>query len=145
MTSIVRFTMDHAGNPTLYYGDLPQDFLTPAVYFPAPSVQAKGGSLSAYAIEYRWNILFFHNTTSAAYDMAFRVLSAVCAARNLIPLLNAEGSPVGKGIRAGDPVLSQPKDTSKTIQLQIFWESLYPYPEMEYQTMMNFNLDMSRP
>lgn len=142
IASIMRFTLDRAGSPTPYYKEVPQDFLVPAVYFPVPEIGSRGDTLSTYALEYSWFIKFFHWDTQTAHDMAFRVFTAMLSARNLVPLIDTDGRPVGKGIRLKDPSMKKIEGASGVVQLSLAWDSPRPYDDTEYQKMMTYDLSM---
>lgn len=61
-------------------------------------------------------------------------------ARLLVPLIDEQGQPVGRGVRLKDPELSKADDNAYQIRLQ--WDSRRPYNAVEYQKMMHYDLNI---
>lgn len=124
IASAIKFILDSAGAPTPYYHSVPQDFLVPAVYFPAPEIISAGDTLLSYSLEYSWYVKFFHKNTEEAYAMAVKVLTALQSRKNVIPLVDDKGKLTGRGFRVSDPSL---KNFDNAAQLTIIWKSPKPY------------------
>lgn len=129
MASIIRFVLEHAGDPAPYYWDLPQNFTIPAAYFPPPEVDTGGETLLTYNMDYVWYIKLFHKTEQGAYALGSAVVAAIRAARNLIPLIEQDGNKVdGSWVRVNDPRLKTLDDG--TAQLTVRWRSRRPYNDV---------------
>lgn len=139
IASIIKFTLDAAGNPSPYYYRVPQDFVVPAAYFPTPEITTGGETFRTYSMDYVWYIKFFAETTRAAYDLGLKALTAIRGKRNLIPLINQQGDPAGGGLRVNDPDLKTLDDG--TAQLQISWRSRRPYDDEEAQKMVTYEVE----
>lgn len=129
IASIIKFTLDAAGNPSPYYYDVPEGFTVPAVYFPSPEISTRGETFRTYAMEYAWYIKFFGHTSEVAHELALRVLVALKRGRNLVPIIGEDGNPTGEKLRIDDPEIKG-ADRGATI-LKVYWISrkLYDYPE----------------
>lgn len=139
VASIIKFTLDKAGNPAPYYEEIKEDFIVPACYFPPPEIDTDGETLLTYRMRYIWFIKFFHATTSGAYAMAQAVLDAMKKARNLIPLIDTDGKETGEKLRIQDPSIK--KIDSGVYRLIVEWDSRRPYDfeEAEYAQEFHFN------
>lgn len=139
VASIIKFTLDNAGNPAPYYEEIKKDFIVPSCYFPSPEIDTDGETLRTYRMRYSWFIKFFHTTTSGAYAMAAAVLDALKRARNLVPLIDTNGEETGEKLRIQDPSIK--KIDSGVYRLIIEWDSRRPYdlPEVEYMQEFYIN------
>ena len=122
LASIARFIYDNTGIQTVYYNEMPESFKTPSIYFPVPDVIARGDTMSSYALMYSWYVKVFDVRSNTAYQKAFEAFNALKQKRNLIPLINQDGTPAGEGIRVKDPKISK-LDTG-VAQIQIDWDSI---------------------
>lgn len=125
MASIIKYALDNSGNPAPYYYEVPEGFVVPAAYFPVPEITTRGDTLLTYAAEFVWFIKFFHSTTQEAQALAFEVLSALQANRNIIPLIDTSGNYTGETFRVKDPEIKTADDGA--VQLTISWDSRRPY------------------
>lgn len=126
MASIIKFVLDNAGDPAPYYWNLSQNFAIPAVYFPTPELDSGGETFLTYNIDYVWYIKLFNKTEQGAYALGSAVVMAIRAARNLIPLIEQDGSEAKESwLRLNDPKLKVVEDGAA--QLTISWRSRRPY------------------
>ena len=139
VASIIKFTLDSAGNPAPYYEEIKENFILPCVYFPSPEIDTDGETLLTYRMRYMLFIKFFHTTTTGAYTMAQTVLDAMKKARNLIPIIDTEGKDTGEKLRIQDPSIK--KIDSGVYRLIVEWDSRRPYvfDEATYAQEFYFN------
>lgn len=142
IASIIKFTLDSAGNPAPYYNEVKEDFIVPSCYFPSPEIDSDGETLVTYRLRYSWFIKFFHKTTEEAYAMALRVLLAIKGARDRVPIIDTEGKTTGELLRLRDPSIK--KIDSGVYQLYISWDSRRPYNDPEYLYSQNINFNVWR-
>lgn len=139
IASIIKFTLDAAGNPSPYYYDVPQDFIVPAAYFPSPEISTRGETFRTYAMEYAWYIKFFSRTSEAAHELALRALLALKRGRNLVPIIGEDGNPTGEKLRVDDPEI---KGTDRgASMLKVYWTSRRPYDDPEATKMQDFHIE----
>lgn len=139
IASIIKFTLDSAGNPAPYYNEVKENFIVPSCYFPSPEIDTDGETFRTYRLHYTWFIKFFHKTTEDSYAMALRVLLALKGARNLVPLIGTDGKKTGDGLRINDPELK--KVDSGVYQIKIEWNSRRPYNDPEYLYMQDYHIE----
>ena len=140
IASVMHYILDCAEGAKPYYHNIPEDFTVPAVFFPQPEISSRGDTLHNYALEFSWFIKFFHETEQQAYNMGFTALTSLQSGRNIVPLINHAGEPVGKGFRLNDPRLRVIADG--TAQLFLSWDSCRPYDEPETQKMMRYHANL---
>lgn len=129
MASVIKFVLDRAGGPAPYYWSLPQHFTIPAAYFPTPEIDTGGETFLTYNIDYVWYIKLFDKTGQSAYALGSTVVMALRAARNLVPLIEQDGSEIkGSWVRVNDPQLKVLDDGAA--QLTVSWRSRRPYSDV---------------
>ncbi len=138
IASIIKFTLDKAGNPAPYYWKVPKSFAVPSVYFPTPEIDTGSDTLSTYSMNYVWNILFFHTTTERSYERALRVLTAIRARRNMITVIDIDGNETKEILRVNDPKL-KPLDNG-AVGLEITWTSRRPYDTEVSEKAQSYNI-----
>lgn len=139
LASIIKFTLDRAGNPSPYYWNVQENFCVPAAYFPTPEIMTGGETLRTYSMDYAWYIMFFHHTAQEAYALGLSVLTAIKGSRNLIPFITETGEPAGGKLRIDDPSLKILDDGAA--QLTLNWRSRRPYDMTEATKMQTFEVE----
>lgn len=126
MASIMKYVIDRAGKPAPYYWEVPAHFVVPSAYFPMPEIDTGGETFLTYYMDYAWYIKLFHRKKEEAYQLGHAVLTAIRAARNLIPMIAEDGSEIEESwVRVNDPKLKMLDDGAA--QLTINWRSRKPY------------------
>ena len=126
IASIMKYVIDRAGKPAPYYWEVPAHFAVPSAYFPMPEIDTGGETFLTYYMDYAWYIKIFHRTKEGAYALGLAVVTAIRAARNLVPLIAEDGSEVEESwVRLNDPKLKILDDGAA--QLTITWRSRRPY------------------
>lgn len=139
IASIMAFALKYAGNPAPYYYDVPENFQVPAMYFPQPEIDTGGETFRTYAMRYAWYINVFHKTTEDAFALAWKVLTALKQQRNLVPLLDEDGSKAGSGLRLNDP--SAKVIETGIAQITLTWTSRRPYDCEDAQKMVYWDVN----
>ena len=126
IASIMKYVIDRAGKPAPYYWEVPAHFAVPSAYFPMPEIDTGGETFLTYYMDYAWYIKIFHRTKEGAYALGLAVVTAIRAARNLVPLIAEDGSEVEESwVRLNDPKLKILDDGAA--QLTITWRSRRPH------------------
>lgn len=136
VASIMAFALRSAGNPSPYYYDVPEQFKFPAMYFPQPEIVTRGETFRTYASEYAWYINIMCETTEEAHEIGLGVLTKIKQARNLVPIIDGDGSATGTKLRLKDPALK--KIDTGVVQLTIEWTSRRPYDAEDVLKMQRF-------
>lgn len=142
IASIMAFALEHADSPSPYYYDVPESFKYPAMYFPQPEITTAGETFRTYAMRYAWYINIFHDTTENAYALAWKVLTALKQRRNLVPLIDEDGTALtgsGSKLRLDDPSIKV-VDVG-VAQITLTWTSRRPYTYDEAQKMVEWEVN----
>lgn len=139
MASVIKFILDKAGNPYPYYWNVPEHFAVPAIYFPPPEITTGGETFLTYNADYVWYVIFFDRSSQAAYTLAYPVLLALRARRNLIPLIDEKGEETAYNVRTKDPELRVLDDGAA--QLTIEWRNRRPYNADETEKMQTYTVE----
>lgn len=142
IASIIQFILNKAGNPSPYYDEVPEGFLVPSVYFPAPEITSKGDTLTTYALSYIWFIKFFHKDTPLAHSLGLTALTALQGNRNRIPLIDEKGVKTGRLFHIKDSELKKIEGARGVTQLTVSWDSTRLYNNPEAEKMMGYDIDM---
>lgn len=134
--SIVQYVLEKAGNPTLYFDDVPEDSPTPAAYFQPPKIKSAGETLSTYRLRYTWRIKFYHDNNSLAFAMANDVQNALERDRLLIPLINGQVEAEVGLLRLRKTVIKRSKKEKGVVMLKLKWDSHCMYNENDPEKMM---------
>ena len=144
MASIIKFVLTRAGDPAPYYWNVPQHFQVPAAFFPTPEADTGGETFLTFYEDYTWYIKLFHKTAQEAYELGRKVLQAIRAERNLIPLIEQDGSETpGEWVRVNDPRLQVLDDGAA--QLTVSWRRRSPYADVAsggVQKVQEVNVDV---
>ena len=138
VASIMAFAHSSAGKPAPYYYDVPEQFRTPAIFFPEPEISTRGETFFTYASEYAWYINIFGATSAEAHAIGLRVLTALKRAKNLVPIIAEDGKETGEKLRLKDPQLRNIE--AGVVQLSIEWTSRRPYDATIPPRMQRFKL-----
>jgi len=140
IASAMRFLIDAADNPKPYYYNVPEDFLTPAIFFPQPEITSRGDTLKTYALEFSMFVKFFDKDTQSAHQRAFAALSALQYRHCVVPLIDKDGALTGRGFRLNDPSMRSVDDGA--VHLTIMWDSARPYFEPKAIKMVTYHTNM---
>lgn len=133
MASIIKFVLTRTGEIPPYYWNVPKHFAIPSAYFPPPEINTGAETLCTYGMDFSWYIVLFHRTAQGAYSIGHTVVTAIRAARNLIPLISEDGTEIGGSfLRVDDPKLKVLDNGAA--QLTINWRSRVPYNDTLEET-----------
>lgn len=136
IASIILFMLNSAGNPTPYYNEVKEGFAVPSMFFPTPTIDTEGETFATYKMHYILNVICFHKTTQDAYILAQKTLTAIKAARNLVPLIREDGKPTGELLRLDDPEIKEVD--SGAYQISVSWDSRRPYKVIDYPRVQEY-------
>ncbi len=139
VASVMSFALRYAGKTSPYYWNVPEKFKYPAMFFPQPEITTGGETFQTYAMRYSWYINIFCKTTEEAFGKAMKVLTALKQHRNLVPLLNEDGSQAEGWLRLNDPAAKVVDEG--VAQLTLEWTSRRPYNREEVQKMVECEAD----
>ena len=140
IASIMHYLINITDNPNPYYYNIPENFLTPAVFFPQPEITSQGDTLNTYALEFSWFVKFFDKDTQSAHMRALAALTALQEKKCVVPRIDEKGQLTGRGIRLNDPSLRVIDDGA--VQLTLTWNSPRPYFGESVEKMMIYHTNI---
>lgn len=123
----------------VYQKEVPTNIVTPSLYFPTTSDFDSNDTLSTFKKTYTLSVKLFHKNSITAKEAADIIADTVRRKRNIIPLLNADGTATGDYIRVSR-IESRIGD-SAVASIILTWDSHYYYDKAEVQAFENFNID----
>lgn len=119
-----------------YFGELPDGFATPSVYFPPPEVDGAEHSLSTYENDFSLYIKIFDKSSMDSYSIASNLVNAIQKRRKRIPLYDEEGNLTGKNFRV-TRLNAKIIDVGVT-QVYLGWKTLSAYEADTYTKAADF-------
>lgn len=126
---------------------VPDNWTTPSAHFPVPELSRAPQTLHDFVRVHTMYTIWFGRTLAEAQRMADAADIAIHAARDSIPLLNADGTtdsrhrvrmrPDMQAVRVSDP-------DAAAVQLAVTWEKPIRYDEPDRAQWVNLNVDMFR-
>ena len=128
VASIARYVLNKTGLEHYYTDILPETFVYPSVYFPAPELDTEYDTLSTYSVYYRMPVRFFAADNQSAYRLALTAANHLISERNRIPLINPDGTESGKYFKVK-------KSDVKNIDIGVYglnveWESIRTFDDI---------------
>lgn len=122
----------------IYTKQVPENFVVPSMYFPAPLVFDSDDTNMTFMKTYSLPVKLFHQDEQQAYSEAERIAETVARKRNLIPLINQDGTPTGQFIRMNRIDV---RVTDNVASLVVNWDSRYHYDREEQQPLEHFQFE----
>jgi len=124
-----------------YFKEVPEDMLTPAVYYPLPRQDSFSWSTNAFKRPFTMYVNFFDHESTEAYMMAKNVQDAILAGRCKIPVVDENGEKTSSHFRVGFPTIDRVENG--VWELQLTWDRYTQYTDavvtMAQQYFMNGN------
>lgn len=134
IASIIEYIMSIAGKDVKrLVHKVPTDFTKPTIYFPVPEFSTNLSSMSCYEVSYMWLIKVFAQSTEKAYVMARNIALEIASNRNLIPIINEDGTKTGKFFTIYEPKITKADNGVYTIEID--WDSTRLYKKEEVTKM----------
>lgn len=133
ISSIARFCYNQH-RVKLYYNRIPQNMVTPCMYFPEPIVTSSPDTLYTYFNAYQLFVKVFSETTQTAQRTAHTIAEAIRKAKGVIPIIDPDGSMSGKFMNVSLDIQTKELDDG-VAQLSLKWKTRYCY-DRETQALM---------
>lgn len=136
--SVTKFFYDSLIKPCNVYTDgLPEDFETPALYFPQPSLLPDKHSNTEYNVNTAIQVKLFGDSDAEAQGMVNSIITRLLNNRNLIPITLIDGSvEKGKFIRI-TKCDSRPLEDCVML-MSIEWDMKYRYLRDDSAPLINY-------
>lgn len=126
-------------NLTHYFGELPDGFATPSVYFPPPEVDGNQFSVSTYENLFSVFIKIFDKTSMESFNIASELVKTIQSKRKRIPLYDKNGKLTGKNFQIIK--LNARNIDAGVTQVHISWKTHTAYDEETYSKASRFFYD----
>lgn len=119
-----------------YFRNLPEGFITPSAFFPAPEMDGVEHSLSSYEDDFALFMKIFDKDSMGAYAIASKIVKAIQNCRKRIPLYDENGEITGKNFRVTK--LNAKVIDDGVAQIAVEWKTLAVYDTELHTKAMNF-------
>lgn len=102
-SSIARACLELGGILYLYEDNVPENFMVPSLYFPAPSVFPSASTLGSYQSCYSIYANVFAATKREAEKLAEKIVQGIMLKKCLLPVFEENGTDSGKVIKLDPP------------------------------------------
>lgn len=127
-------------NPVkIYIDEIPKNMIIPSMYFPAPQLDSGNDSLSSYISDYSMFVKVFEKTSQESFSTSEKLINEVCAARNIIPVINEDGTSTNNFLRVE---LKNCRGIDRgVVQIEVRWKSRKRFKREEVEKINNLNLN----
>lgn len=102
-----------------YFEEVPEDMLTPCVFYPTPDTEGSSFSTSTYGTDFVIYVKFMDAKTSDACMMASTVLQEIMRCKKKVPLVDENGEYTGKNFKVKNAIAK--KIDNGVYQMEISW------------------------
>lgn len=125
--SAVRYIQDHSGIDTPpYFGEAPEGFIVPSMYFPVPRVRGKKVTLASYRLRITMECWFLAMDEWEAHRYASGVQLCLLRDRCSIPVMGEDGSAEGWSVHITEPELQ--KSSNRSVRLSFELQHYMSFP-----------------
>ena len=122
-----------------YFGEVPESFAVPSIYYPTPEIDNRGFSTGSYE---KVSVIFlkvYDSTSVSSNAIAQKIVDSIMQAKRNIPFYNNEGSPENVSFRVYD--LETRNIDAGVTQIEISYKNKIPYVEPEQPKADNIYID----
>lgn len=142
LASAIRYIQDNTAEGTEYYfGEIPEDYKVPSIYFQLPYTTGSKATLRSYRTRMTLNIWFMDAGTWNAQRRASDMMENIMLDDCVFPIVEKDGEKRETGLRVVEPETR--KIENGIVQLAFSFDS-YFYPEKDTQKIQKFYAEMQR-
>lgn len=142
LASAIRFIQDNAAEGTEYYfGEIPEDYKVPSIYFQTPFTFGSKATLRSYKTKVTLNVWFMDRTTWDAQKNATDMMEDIMLSDCVFPIVDLDGNKLKTGLRVSD--LETKRIENEIIQLSFSFNS-YFYPKKDVPKVQKFYAEMQK-
>ncbi len=123
-----------------YFGEIPEGFTVPCIYYPTPEVIRRGFSTSGYEKESIIYIKVFDKTSMDSDCIAQQIVEGIMQAKRNIPIYGEDGNETDTAFHVYT-VNTRNLETGVT-QVEISYKTYTSYIEPEAETAQNIFIDI---
>lgn len=144
LASAVRYIQDNSGICAApYFGEVPEDFIVPSMYFPIPRVGSRKATLSSYCCTLSMECWFMAMDEWEAYRHASGVQRCLLRDGCAIPMVGRDGEASGWSVRATDPEVR--KIDGRTVRLSFGLSHYFSFQGEAAEKVGNVNALLASP
>lgn len=142
LASAIRFIQDNATEGTeFYFGEIPEDYKVPSIYFQVPYSLGSKATLRSYKTKVTLNVWFMAGTTWDAQSDAAGMMKTILLNDCIFPLVDMSGNKLKAGLRISDPETK--KIETGIVQLTFSFNS-YFHQKKDVPKVQKFYAEMQR-
>lgn len=142
LASAIRYIQDNTVEGTKYYfGEIPEDYEVPSIYFQPPYTTGSKATLRSYRTRMTLNIWFMESSTWDAKKKALDMMERIMLDECKFPLVKPSGEKSEFGLRVTEPDVR--KIENGIVQLTFSFDT-YFHPEKDTQKIQKFYVEMQR-
>lgn len=142
LASAIRYIQDNTAEGTEYYfGEIPEDYKVPSIYFQPPYTTGDKVTLRSYRTRATLNVWFMNAQTWDAQKLAHDMMECIMLDDCIFHIVNVEGEKLEKGLRVTEPETR--KIENGIVQLAFSFDA-YFHPEKDAPKIQKFYTEMQR-
>jgi len=122
----------------VYTEEVPENFEVPSLYFSTAFDFDSNDTVTTFMKTYSLPVKLFHFGKHQAKSEAERITDAISKKRNIIPLLNEDGSFAGQYIRIKR---IETRVTDSVASITVNWDSRYHYEREDWPSIENIGFN----
>lgn len=140
--SVIHYIQNNTAEGTEYYfGDIPENYKVPSIYFQIPLAYGDKVTLSSYQNKTIFNIWFMEAETWSAQMKATDMVKSILLDDLVVPYVTEKGEKMDTGFRLREPETR--KIENGIVQLKVSFD-LYFHPEKDVPKIRKFYAEMQR-
>lgn len=142
LASAIRFIQDNAAEGTEYYfGEIPENYKVPSIYFQTPYTFGSKATLRSYKTKVTLNVWFMAGTTWDAQKNASDMMGNIMLSDCIFPIVDLDGNKLKAGLRISD--LETKRIENEIVQLSFSFNT-YFHPKQDVPKVQKFYAEMQR-
>lgn len=142
LASAIRYIQDNSDEGMEYYfGEIPENYFVPSVYFQIPFLSGEKATLRTYRKTLTMNVWFMASETWDAQTSAATMLEKMMMDNCIFPIVSKDGTRTGGGSRIKEP--STRKIEEGIVQLTFSFDT-YFHPEKDVEKMKKFYIELNK-
>lgn len=142
LASAIRYIQDNSDEGMKYYfGEIPENYFVPSVYFQIPFLSGEKATLRTYRQTLTMNVWFMASETWDAQASAATMLEKMMMDNCILPVVSKDGTRTGRGLRIKEPATR--KIEEGIVQLTFSFNT-YFHPEKDVEKMKKFYIELNK-
>lgn len=130
IASVIKEICNISNIDTVYFDEIEDGFISPSIYVPPAEQTPQGDTLTSFRFDTAIYFKIYAKTTKEAVALAEIVVMQIVGQKNIINILNKDGSKTGKTFRIKS--ISSRKADTAIAQVYISFQTIFPYIKETY-------------